>query len=982
MQSDEENNGTISNGDSPELESGSLSKTIHLNDMYQGWFLDYASYVILERAVPEINDGLKPVQRRILHSMKELDDGRYNKVANIIGHTMKYHPHGDVSIGDALVQLGQKDLLIDCQGNWGNILTGDSAAASRYIEARLSKFALDVLFNPKTTTWKSSYDGRNKEPVALPSKFPLLLAMGVEGIAVGLASKILPHNFNELIDASIKILQDKEFELFPDFLTGGMIDVSRYNDGLRGGKLRVRARIVQEDKKTLKITEIPFGTTTGSIIDSILTANDKGKIKIRKIDDNTAENVEVLIHLAPGVSPDTTMDALYAFTECEVSISPNSCVIQNGKPVFIGVSEILRHNTRQTVDLLKLELTIKLEELNEQLHYSSLEKIFIENEVYEGIKKCRTDEEIDTAIRKGLKPFAKQIIRAVNDDDIRRLRKIPIERISKFNSAKADEVMKGIRLDMEEVQNHLDHLIDYAIEYYRQIRKKYGRNRDRKTEIRNFEVIEAVKVAAANEKLYVNREEGFAGTGLRKDEFVCDCSDIDDIIVFRDDGTFIVTKVAEKVFVGQNVTYINVFQKNDSRTVYNVIYRDGKNGKIMVKRFSVLGVTRDKEYASTKGTAGSKMLYFTANPNGEAEVVRVELKPKPRLKKTSFDFDFTSISIKGRNSMGNTLTKYAVRKIEIRQEGVSTLGSLNIWYDDTVQRLNTEGRGLLLGAFEGADRILTVMQSGSYKLTSFDLSAHFEEDMILIEKYDPSRVFTSIYQETATRQYYIKRFTVELTEKKVEFVEPGDKMVLFTFEKYPQLEMLFDMKLKTKGTESEIISVHEFIGIKGVKAKGRKLTLYPVKKIDWLEPLQITEPEIPAEGSDGQGTQDEHALEPAIELPLAVTVETAESQEILNTASAGESPAKVKKPSAKQKTEKKSLPGNKPEDRPSQDQVSGEEPKAEPRLKPGPRPKAGIKPKPEPEPGTSSGIQEKPAPKKTGRKKSKEEPEGEQMELF
>jgi len=847
MQSDPENNGTNLNGESPELESGSLSQTIHLNDMYQGWFLDYASYVILERAVPEIDDGLKPVQRRILHAMKELDDGRYNKVANIIGHTMKYHPHGDASIGDALVQLGQKDLLVDCQGNWGNILTGDNAAAARYIEARLSKFALEVLFNPKTTSWKSSYDGRNKEPIALPAKFPLLLAQGVEGIAVGLASKILPHNFNELIDVSIKILQDKEFEIYPDFLTGGMIDVSRYNDGLRGGKVRLRARIVQEDKKTLKITEVPFGTTTGSIIDSILVANDKGKIKIRKIDDNTAENVEVMIYLAPGVSPDTTMDALYAFTECEVSISPNACVIANGKPKFAGASEILRQNTRQTVDLLKLELTIKLEELNEQLHYSSLEKIFIGNEVYEGIKKCKTDEEIDTAIRKGLKPFARQIIRAVTDEDVKRLRKIPIDRISKFNSNKADELMKGIRLDMQEVQNHLDHLIDYAIEYFRQIRKKYGKNRDRKTEIRNFEVIEAVKVAAANEKLYVNREEGFAGTGLRKDEYVCDCSDIDDIIVFRDDGTFIVTRAAEKVFVGQNVTYINVFQKNDNRTVYNLIYRDGKNGKIMVKRFSVLGVTRDKEYNATKGTPGSKMLYFTANPNGEAEVVKIELKPKPRLKKTSFDFDFAGLAIKGRGSLGNTLTKYAVRKIEIRQEGVSTLGSLNIWYDDTVQRLNTDGRGMLLGAFEGADHILTVMQSGAYKLTSFDLSTHFDEDIMLIEKFDPVKVYTAIYQEAGTKHHYIKRFTIEPTEKKIEFVEPEDKMVLFTFEKYPQLEILFDMKLKTKGLETEIIPVHEFIGVKGVKAKGKKITVYPVKKLDWLEPLQIAAPEPEAE---------------------------------------------------------------------------------------------------------------------------------------
>ncbi len=804
---------------------------------------------------------------------------------------------GDASIGDALVQLGQKDLLIDCQGNWGNIFTGDSAAASRYIEARPSKFAHEVLFNPKTTTWKSSYDGRNKEPVALPAKFPLLLAQGVEGIAVGLASKVLPHNFNELIDASIKILQGKEFELYPDFPTGGMTDVSKYNDGLRGGKVRLRARIIQEDKKTLKITEIPFGTTTGSIIDSVLTANDKGKIKIRKIDDNTSENVEVMIYLAPGVSPDTTMDALYAFTDCEVSISPNACVIENGKPRFLGVSEILRHNTRQTVEMLKLELKIRLEELNENLHFSSLEKIFIENEVYDGIKKCKTDDEIDTAIRKGLKPFSKQIIREVSAEDVKRLRKIPIERISKYNSNKADEVIRTVRLEMEEVQNHLDNLIDYTIEYYRQIRKKYGKNRDRKTEIRNFEVIEAVKVAAANEKLYVNREEGFAGTGLRKDEFVCDCSDIDDIIVFRADGTFIVTRVAEKVFVGQNVTYINVFQKNDNRTVYNLVYRDGKNGKIMVKRFSVLGVTRDKEYNATKGTPGSKMLYFTANPNGEAEVVKIELKPKPRLKKTGFDFDFATLAIKGRSSVGNTLTKYAVRKIEIRQEGVSTLGSLNIWYDDTVQRLNTDGRGLLLGAFAGADRILTVMQSGTYKLTSFDLSTHFDEDMLLIEKFDPAKVYTAIYQEVETKQYYIKRFSIELTEKKVEFVEAGDKMILFTLDKYPQLEILFDMKQKSKGSDTEIISVHEFIGVKGVKAKGKKITLYPVKKLEWLEPLQITEPEVTFEEDS---SDEDPSDETRIELPGA-DIEPEIEPGIEPAAEGASGPAKAKKPK-KQKT--------------------------------------------------------------------------------
>jgi topoisomerase-4 subunit A len=865
------------NGDSPELESGTLKETVHLSQMYQSWFLDYASYVILERAVPEITDGLKPVQRRILHAMKELDDGRYNKVANIIGHTMKYHPHGDASIGDALVQLGQKDLLIDCQGNWGNILTGDSAAAPRYIEARPSKFAHEVLFNAKTTTWQASYDGRSKEPVSLPAKFPLLLAQGVEGIAVGLASKILPHNFNELLDASIKILQGKEFELYPDFLTGGMVDVSRYNDGLRGGKIRLRAKIVLEDKKTLVVREIPYGTTTGSIIDSILTANDKGKIKIRKIDDNTAADVEILIHLSPGVSPDTTMDALYAFTECEVSISPNACVIEAGKPRFMGVSEILRVNTQSTVDLLKLELEIRKQELLDQLHNISLEKIFIENEIYEGIKKCRTTEEIDKAIFAGLKPFTKQLIRPVSEEDVHRLRKIPIERISRYNSAKADESMAAVNLEMDEVNGHLANLIEYAIEYFRQIRKKYGKNRDRRAEIRSFDNIEAAKVAAANEKLYVNREEGFAGTSLKKDEFVCDCSDIDDIIVFRDDGTFIVVKVTNKTFVGQNVIHIAVFNKNDNRTVYNMIYRDGKNGKIMVKRFSVLGITRDKEYAATKGTPGSKVLYFTANPNGEAELIRVDLKPKPRLKKTSFDFNFAEIAIKGRSSMGNTLTKFAVRKIEQRQEGVSTLGSLNIWYDETVQRLNTDDRGVLLGAFSGSDRIITLMQSGHYRLTSFDLSTHFDEDMLLIAKYDPDRIYTAVYQEHDSKNYYVKRFKAELTDKKVEFVEESAKLVLFTADQYPRLELLFDMKLKTKGSDQEEVLVHEFIGVKGYKAKGKRLSLHAIKKIGWLESLVIQEPltdennqpqdELPAEEVSIEPGKDEtpvKAVEPAV----------------------------------------------------------------------------------------------------------------------
>ena len=854
------------NGEHPELETGKLEEAIHLDAMYQTWFLDYASYVILERAVPEILDGLKPVQRRLLHAMKELDDGRYNKVANIIGHTMKYHPHGDASIGDALVQLGQKDLLIDTQGNWGNIHTGDSAAAPRYIEARLSRFALEVVFNPKTTVWKSSYDGRNKEPVTLPVRFPLLLAMGVEGIAVGLASRILPHNFNELIDASVKCLQGKEFELYPDFPTGGLADVSKYNDGLRGGKVRLRAKIGQIDKKTLVISEIPYGTTTESIIDSILTANDKGKIKIRKIDDNTAKNVEVLIHLAPGVSPDTTIDALYAFTQCEVPISGNCCVIEKGKPRFVGVSEILRISADHTVNLLKDELDIRLEELNQQLHYASIEKIFIEHEVYEGIRKCKTDEEIDKAIRKGMKPFETEFIRPLSEDDIKRLRKIPIERISKFSSGKADEVINGIRLEMEEVGNHLAHLTDYAIDYFRQIRKKYGKERERRTELRSFDTIEAVKVAAANQKLYINRVEGFAGTSLRRDEYVCDCSDIDDIIVFRPDGTYMVTRVADKIFIGQDVIHIQVFNKNDTRTTYNLIYRDGKNGKIMAKRFAVPGVTRDKEYSMTKGTPGSKVLYFSANPNGEAEVVRVELRPKPRLKRTSFEFDFADLAIKGRSSMGNTLTKYAVKKIEIRTEGVSTLGSLNIWYDDTVMRLNTEERGAHLGDFSGTDKIITFTWSGQFRFTSFDLSTHFEEDLIRIEKYDPERIYSVIYQDPGTRHYYIKRFIPEPTEKKLEFIDPSDLFISLTVDAHPQLQILFDMKQKTKGAEEEVVDVTEFIGIKSYRAKGKRLTTSPVKKLNWLEKqvtghqspvTEETKDEESGSGVEGRGSKKE-----------------------------------------------------------------------------------------------------------------------------
>lgn len=847
-------------------------KIIALDGMYENWFLDYASYVILERAVPDVMDGLKPVQRRILHAMYEMDDGRYNKVANIIGQTMKYHPHGDASIGDALVQLGQKELLIDMQGNWGNVLTGDSAAAPRYIEARLSKFALEVAFNPKTTVWKSSYDGRNREPIFLPMKFPLLLAQGVEGIAVGLASKILPHNFNELIDASIKYLLGKDFEILPDFLGGGLADFSKYNKGLRGGRVRVRARILLEDKKNLTITEIPFGTTTTSLIESIIAANDKGKIKIKKIDDNTSDKVEIQIQLQPGISPDQTIDALYAFTNCEVSISPNSCVIFNGKPHFIGVDEILKISTDNTVNLLKMELEIRRSELEEQWHFSSLEKIFIEQRIYRDIEECETWEAVIDAIDLGLEPFKHLFKRTITREDILRLTEIKIKRISKFNTFKADETIRGIEIELEEVENHLHHLIDFAINYYRAIKKKYGQNKDRQTEIRNFDNIEATLVAAANEKLYVNREEGFAGTGLKKDEFVCDCSDIDDIIAFRDDGTFLVTKVSPKFFVGKNIIHIDVFKRNDERTVYNAIYRDGKIGAAYVKRFAVVGVTRDKEYNLTKGKPDSKVLYFSANPNGEAEIVTVQLKPKPKLKKTSLDYDFSTLAIKGRNSQGNTLTKNQVRKVVIKEEGISTLGAMDIWFDDSVKRLNTEERGRYIGAFKGSDKILALMQSGDYRLTGFELSTHFDSDLIHLEQFDPEHVFAAVYLEGKTGLHYLKRFTVEETDKKTAFVndDPDSKLVTLTVDETPMLELYFDHKRNEKEIENEIISVEEFIGVKSHKAKGKRLSKYFIKKVAWLEPPEPeTDEEIPEEPEIEIAESEEIDAEPVI-IPMIV----------------------------------------------------------------------------------------------------------------
>ncbi len=818
---------------------------IHLSGMYENWFLDYASYVILERAVPAIEDGLKPVQRRILHAMWEMDDGRYNKVANIIGHTMKYHPHGDASIGDALVGLGQKELLIDQQGNWGNILTGDSAAAPRYIEARPSKFALEVAFNPKTTVWQSSYDGRNKEPVTLPMKFPLLLAQGVEGIAVGLATKILPHNFNELIDGSIAVLRGRKPVVLPDFPTGGMADFSNYNDGMRGGRIRVRAKISALDKKTLVISEIPFSTTTASLIDSIIAANDKGKIKIRKVEDNTAEHVEIIIHLAAGISPDKTIDALYAFTSCEISISPNACVIETDKPNFLGVTDILKISTHRTLELLKRELEIKLSELQEQWHFASLEKIFIKEEMYIDFKKYDNREDLYQYLYACFKPFKKKLVREINDDDLLKLTQIPMIRITKFDSFKADEKLKELETAMAEVKEQLASLVDYAVEYFKNLKKKYGEGRERKTEIKSFENIVATSVAVANEKLYVNRLEGFAGYGMKKDEFVCDCSDIDDIIVFRKDGTMLVTKVQEKTFVGKDVVHINVFKKNDERTIYNMVYRDGPRGNIMVKRFAVTGVTRDKPYPLTKGTEGSEVLYFTANPNGEAEVITVFHRAAPKLRKLQFDFNFAELDIKGRSSQGNILTRYSVRKIAHKEQGVSTLDARSIWFDDTVQRLNAEERGTFLGKFKGDDKILTVMQSGEYKLHSFDLSTHFDEDMILIEKWNPQKPLTAIYWDGEKEQFTVKRFLVEPSPNKVKFITEHEKSVLeHVFSDWlPQVELKFS---KVKGDEPspEKINLSEFIAVKGLKAIGNKLSQNKIKSIERLEPLPYDEPQV------------------------------------------------------------------------------------------------------------------------------------------
>jgi topoisomerase-4 subunit A len=828
--------------------------------MYKDWFLDYASYVILERAVPAIEDGFKPVQRRIMHSMKELDDGRYNKVANIVGHTMQYHPHGDASIGDAIVQIGQKDLLIDMQGNWGNILTGDGAAASRYIEARISKLGQDILYSPKVTNWQLSYDGRKNEPIHLPVKFPLLLAQGAEGIAVGLSTKILPHNFNELIDASIKVLKGKSFTIFPDFPTAGIADMSNYNDGMRGGRVRVRAKISQLDKQTLVITQIPFSTNTSTLIDSILKANEKGKIKVKKIEDNTAAEVEILIHLPPGVSPDKTIDALYAFTACETSIAPLGCVIVDNNPIFMGVSEMLRISTERTKNLLKRELEIQLDELENKWHLSTLEKIFIREEMYIDFKLYSDRENLYQYLYQRFEPFKKDFVRDIHDDDLQKLTQIPMIRITRFDSDKADDAIAKLEAEMEQVKYDLDHLTEYAIAFFQTIKDKYGKGRERQTEIRNFDTIEATKVVLRNTKLYVNREEGFIGTSLKRDEYVADCSDIDDVIVFLRDGKMMITKVDDKKFIGKDIIHLAVFDKNDKRTIYNMIYRDGKNGAAFIKRFNVSGVTRDKLYDLTQEKAGSMVLYFSANPNGEAETVTILLRQVGSVKKLKWDVDFADIMIKGRASRGNTVSKYPIKKIELKEKGISTLRPRKVWFDDTVQRLNVDGRGELLGEFKPNDRLLIINQSGKLKTIIPELTTHFDEDMIVLEKWNPKKPISCIYYDGEKERYFVKRFLIENENKEEIFISEHEKsqLEIVSTDWRPVAEVIY-AKVKGVQKENQIVDLEQFIAVKGIKALGNQLTADKLKQVNLLDPLPYEEPEeepevmASTEGEEGDG---------------------------------------------------------------------------------------------------------------------------------
>jgi topoisomerase-4 subunit A len=824
------------------LESENEPKITRVSGMYEDYFLDYASYVILERAVPTLGDGLKPVQRRLLHALREMDDGRYHKVANVIGQTMKYHPHGDASIGDALVQLGQKDILIDAQGNWGNLLTGDRAAAPRYIEARLSKFALEVIYSPKITQWQSSYDSRGKEPIEFPVKFPLLLAQGVEGIAVGLSTKILPHNFIELINAAIKVLKGQNFELFPDFPSGGIADFSNYNKGLRGSRVRVRGRISVLDKKTLIVDEIPYTTTTGSLIESILKANEKGKIKVRKIEDNTSDKVEVLVHLHPGVSPDQMIDALYAFTDCEISIAPLSCVIENDSPVFLPVDEILRRNVGNTVDILKLELNFELNELQEQWHFASLERIFIENKIYRDIEEAETWEEVLENIHQGLKPFINHLLRAVTDDDVTRLTEIRIKRISKFDKSKADAFIEALEGKIEQVKFHLENLIDYAIAWFKKIKDKYGAGKERKTEIRLFEDIEATKVALANVKLYANLEEGFIGTSLKKDSFISDCSDIDDIIVFLANGQMMVTRVGQKTYIGKNIIHVGVWKKGDKRTTYNMIYRDGPKGNSYVKRFQVTSITRDKLYDLGSAIPGTEVLHFTVNPNGEAEVITVYLRALQRLKKLKFELDFAELAIKGRASKGNTVSKYPIKKIEIKEEGLSTLAARKIWFDDAVNRINTEGRGRLLGSFSGDDKILEVSSDGYYRILNADLNLHLTTNAELIVKFDANRPLSVVYYDGEKQRHFVKRFIPEALERKELFIseDKSSKLEYVSLDSKPRIEVVF-RKVEGKQKENEEVILSDFISVKGEKAQGNQLSRDAIRKVNILESLFIAE---------------------------------------------------------------------------------------------------------------------------------------------
>jgi topoisomerase-4 subunit A len=852
----------MSEKESPEnnFETNNNQEITRVTGMYKDWFLDYASYVILERAVPALEDGFKPVHRRIMQSMKDLDDGRYNKVANIVGHTMQYHPHGDASIADALVQIGQKDLLIDTQGNWGNILTGDRAAAPRYIEARLSKFALEVIYNPKITNWQASYDGRRKEPIALPVMFPLLLAQGAEGIAVGLSTRILPHNFNELIDASIQHLRGKRFKLYPDFPTAGIMDVSNYNDGLRGGKVRIRAKINQLDKHTLVINEIPYGTTTGTLIESIIKANEKGKIKVKHIEDNTAEQVEILIHLPNSISPDKTIDALYAFTNCEISISPLSCIIIDHKPHFLGVSEILRLSTQHTLELLKKDLEIKLDEHEEQWHFASLERIFIEKRIYRDIENQDTWEGVLQAIDDGLKPHIQHLKRAVTREDLIRLTEIKIKRISKFDLDKAQQKIEALEEEITKIKHNLANLIDYAVDYFNRLKKNFGKDKERKTELRLFEDIEATKVVIRNTKLYVNRKEGFIGTSLKKDEYVGDCSDIDDIICFTQDGIMKVTRVDSKIFIGKNIIHVAVFKKKDKRTIYNLIYRNGTGGNAYVKRFAVTSITRDKEYSVGKGKPGTKILYFSANPNGEAEKVAIYLRQIGALKKLRFELDFADQLIKGRTAKGNLVSKHPIKKVELKEEGVSTLKPRKIWFDETIKRLNVEGRGELLGEFKGEDRILLVTQKGVASTIKPELITRFDDNYVVLEKWNPEIPLTAVYWEGEKERYYVKRFFIENEEKEELIItdHPKSQLELISTDLIPVLEIKYRKQRGKEQKPNDTVNLEEFIAVKGIKAQGNQLTTEKVTQLQLLEPISPT--------SEVEASQEDNGRDDKLEI--------------------------------------------------------------------------------------------------------------------